>query len=109
MSSNSSSESNARHAVSHPLQGAGLTQSLVAQTRHPHDVFHGQRRQCVHEHQRAQLTELRLHRQLWMGSVTRQAKVATCKRLKRTSTIVAYSMYNSQVFLQKTLKYSEKK
>ena len=55
MCCNNLPKSYVRHAIGHPLHEAGLVQSLVAQTRHPHRVFHGQRRQYVHEHQRAQL------------------------------------------------------
>ena len=47
------------HAVSNPFQATGFTQFLVSQSRQPDHVWHGQRRQDVHEHQRAEAFEAR--------------------------------------------------
>ena len=70
-------EGNISHAVLNPFKGAGASQSLVAETRHPHHVCHRQRRQYVHEHQRAQLTELHVQHSNRACSHLLQTEVCT--------------------------------
>ena len=60
--------------VRHPLEGTGFAQSFVAQTRHPHDVFHRQRRQYVQEHQLTHFTENFVHYSIVLSVLLRRLR-----------------------------------